>query len=244
MGLNQPGGKTKVVHGLLDKIGDNSNKKSKQFWLGKGNPSIPAQTIWENHLKSLSMHQWFFAKGITPKTPIQLKPDYVLLGNPSLQDYQDGPGRAWTPRTGFGRAKQIEKKVKTVRSIKKILFIRTGPGRTAISVLWTDISVLSDGLGIVSKPKRSFSKKKVPTIPTKPSQAFNELPGTCSPEGYFPMLVEFSPDGRKTSIWEYQRWRHLPIDHHQEGSDTLLKYPHHHLPDCLCPWGLERCTFH
>lgn len=38
MGLNQPGGKTKVVHGLLDKIGDNSNKKSKQFWLGKGNP--------------------------------------------------------------------------------------------------------------------------------------------------------------------------------------------------------------
>lgn len=126
MGLNQPGGKTKVVHGLLDKIGDNSNKKSKQFWLGKGNPSIPAQTIWENHLKSLSMHQWFFAKGITPKTPIQLKPDYVLLGNPSLQDYQDGPGRAWTPRTGFGRAKQIEKKVKTVRSIKKNTFHSDG----------------------------------------------------------------------------------------------------------------------
>ena len=70
-------------------------------------------------------------------------------------------GRTGRRRTDGRTLGWIAKTKKKYFSEKKGLSCRTGPGRTAFSVLWTLFPVLSDGSAGCPKAKKYFSKKKV-----------------------------------------------------------------------------------
>ena len=92
------------------------------------------------------------------------KPAYHLSSNGQLNAGRSA-GRA-VGRTGGrtdGRTdgRMDGQNLKKVIFWKKVLSCRTGPGRTAFSVLWTLFPVLSDGSAGCPKAKKYFSKKKI-----------------------------------------------------------------------------------
>lgn len=126
---------------------------------------------------------------------------------------------------GSGRS---TKNTKRDAGIKKILFIRTGPVRTGISVLWTDISVLSDGLALQSKRNRSFWWKKVLNHHSQPS-----LHSIVSLRPHF--MKHLGPETQKASFpswWHFTRQQeklHLRTTKmhalsHTSSSDRVLIY--------------------
>lgn len=90
------------------------------------------------------------------------KPAYHLSSNGQLNAGRSvGRTDGRTDGRADGRSDGWPKPKKSTFLEKKVLSCRTGPGRTAFSVLWTLFPVLSDGSAGCPKAKKYFSKKKI-----------------------------------------------------------------------------------
>ena len=109
----------------------------------------------------------------------------------------DGHGRSGQPRQS--RTPPTSKKV---RLKKKHPFHSDGSGTDGYFRTLDGYFRTFGRVGYSVQTKKILLEKKSTNHchNTLYSQAVNELPGLCSTEKYFPMLVEFSPDGKKTSI--------------------------------------------
>ena len=111
------------------------------------------------------------------------------------------------------------KSIQKYFSDKKVLSCRTGPGRTAFSVLWTLFPVLSDGSAGCPRAKKYFSKKKYSVhfrIMTVSHAMSSRLPlGPCTWKDMLPL-----------------RW-----NSHQAARKQIADYLTH---ECISPWVIFR----
>ena len=115
----------------------------------------------------------------------------------------DGRTAGRTDGRPDGRSDGWPKSIQKYFSDKKVLSCRTGPGRTAFSVLWTLFPVLSDGSAGCPRAKKYFSKKKVlspfPYHDCQPCNVFTAAFGPLHLERHAATQVEFSPSGKKAN---------------------------------------------